>query len=128
MELEVQLRKIENIRTDKKIMLLLEGIRLRNSLEVITDKLLKKHETKNETINKNLSKYKWDLIDEYKESDLFTTAAYKEVAECLGFQANDSLVHTLLEGFGMDYYSLKELVIKLKKVAVDDEFELGITL
>ena len=57
MELQEQLERIEQLKTDKYMKLLAEGLKAVNGLDKFSTDLLKNHKAKNETINAKLRNY-----------------------------------------------------------------------
>lgn len=120
MKLEEQLEKIEKLRTDKPMQMLLLGIKCLGALSMKSEVVITKHlSKKNKTINNKLYQFSYDLLDEFgKAAEEFTEPASKEISMFCGM-GDYGIDGFLLFEYSIGAISLDELIETLKKSVVD---------
>lgn len=116
MELKERLERIEQLKTDKRMQLLLTGIRSLGEIENLADKLLEKHKAKNPTINSKMKAYRNDLMDEYGfVLDEFVGPATEEIFDFIDEDYEDDYMHGLIFDYSIGDKTLDELIGELKQ-------------
>lgn len=121
MELNERLERIEQLKTDKYMQLLLLGLRCVGSIEKIGEELLSKHGSKkNQTINLKIGQFKEELVDEYwRFAEPFDKQVHKEILAFIGEDEGIDSLHDLLFGYSTGDLTLDELIAELKQDAID---------
>ena len=122
MELQEQLERIEQLKTDKYMKLLAEGLKAVNGLDKFSTDLLKNHKAKNETINAKLRNYQSDLVDSYSFiTDEFYLPASKEILKFCGFHEEDGIAGDVIFDYSDGELSFDELIEEFKQYAIESD-------
>ena len=118
-KLEEQLEKIEKLRTDKHMQMLLLGIKCLGALDKKSDEVITNHlSKKNNTINNKLYQFREDLFDEFgKVANEFIDPASKEIGRFCGM-GDYGIDGFLVYEYSNGDISLDELIERLKKTVV----------
>ena len=120
MELQEQLERIEQLKSDKYMKLLAEGLKAVNGLDKFSANLLENHKAKNETINAKLRNYKEDLVDRYSlVTDEFYLPASKEILKFCGFHEEDDIAGDFIFDYSDGNLSFDEMIEKFKQYAIE---------
>jgi len=120
MKLQQQIERIELLKTDKHLGLLLEGLKVLAKLNNFSSELVAKHKGKNPTFNQKLWAYRGDLVDGFDAvSNDFYEPTVNEICEFIGFDKGDDAIHSVIFDYSCGDYTLDEFVEELKEWAID---------
>lgn len=118
MELKERLKRIERLKSDKYIQMLLLGIRCFGDVEQLSEDVLKDHKAKNPTINAKMRAYRNDFMDKYGFiEDKFIIPASNEISEFIGEEKDDEIISSLLFDYSVGILTLDGLIEELKRYA-----------
>lgn len=126
LDLETQLEKIDQLKTDKHMKLLLLGVKTIGSLDNLSEKLLNKHMVSGENamVNNKLNEFSRDLVDTYSLLvDKFDNSISEAVADYCGFEDEaEEIIYNILWEYGQYEMTITALIDRLKNYAITGVF------
>lgn len=120
MELNQRLERIEQLKTDEHMRMLLEGLKVIGGLDKFSYELFKEHKVKNPTINSKLSNFRGALVDEYNTiAEKFTGPASREILKSCGIHVEDDMAHDCINDYTFGYMTFDEMIEALKQHVIE---------
>jgi hypothetical protein len=121
MNLQKQLKRIEQLKTDKQMRLLLEGFKCLDALDVSSEELLgSENKYFNDELYFILSEYSKGTLDKFNfPKEKFNELVSKEICAFCAFYDNDHSARDIVFNYVHKNLTIDELVNELKQYAID---------